>query len=522
MTDLIKALQNKAIYDFEVKNVRVLETHISWVILTGTYAYKIKKPVNFGFLDYTDLALRKKYCEDEIKFNQFLAPKIYLGVVVITGSLENPKIDGDGPVIEYAVKMQEFSQENLLTKVAKRNELTEDIILQIADDMAWFHDQIDKVPSNVYFGAPEEVYKPVQQNFDQMRPLLKNADELAQLDRLENWAKQEFAKLKNVFAARKQNGFIRACHGDIHLGNIVLINNKPVIFDCIEFNDKFRFTDTMADLGFMAMDLRDKNFHALANRLINRYMSRSGDYEGLKILKFYEAYRAVVRAKINLLTLQQNKSNDMRAKNKTNYHSCAKLAGSYLSSKPPVLYITHGVSCSGKSTISRYLAKQFDAIHIRSDVERKRLFGRSMETKTPAADIENMYSKTSNEKTYLRLKQLAKLIIQSGYSVIVDATFLLHKGRDEYHTLAKQLNVQFKIIHTFAPIPQLKKWIVEREKIHHDPSEATLSVLEKQLEAVEPLTDAEKEFTICVDTSKSFCARCKQLLQRLAWFFSSH
>lgn len=302
---LIAALQNPALYPHPVEAFQVIETHISWVVLTGPYAYKLKKPMNFGFLDFTDLEKRGHFCNEELRLNQRLTEDLYLEVLPITGSAEAPQLGGDGPVIEYALKMRQFPQSQLLSTLQANGELTSAHIDEMAKQIAHFHLTAPKVPQEHPAGTPDEVMAPVRQNFDQIRPFLSDKSNLAQLDALQAWAESSFERLKPLFSQRKKDGFTRECHGDIHLGNATLINGHVVIFDCIEFNEPFRFTDVYADTGFLAMDLEDRGLKSLARRFISQYLELTGDYQGLEVLNFYKAYRALVRAKIALFSIDR-------------------------------------------------------------------------------------------------------------------------------------------------------------------------------------------------------------------------
>jgi len=464
---LIQALQHPHLYDHPIKHFQVLETHGAWVLLTGNFAYKIKKPVDFEFLNYSTLAKRKFYCEEEVRLNQRLAAVLYLGVIPITGSPENPVLNGSGPVIEYAIKMCEFPQSNLFSNLIQDGGVTPTLIDELAVITANFHTTLPT--QNV-----DNIQAPVQQNFDQIRPMIT---EHTQLDRLETWAKTTYQKLKPVFEHRKQNGFVRECHGDLYLKNIILWDGHPLVFDCIEFNEEFRWTDTMADVGFLAMDLEDNGRADYAHRLINQYMETSGDYNGLAVLRFYQSYRAVVRAKIALFQ-----------SNPAEYTRYINLAESYTKPIQPELIITYGVSGSGKSTRAKQLVEKLGVIQIRSDIERKRLLGLTSDSKTNSAVNQGIYSEELNQKTYQRLRELAKNILESGYSVIVDAAFLKQAQRELFAQLAKTQKISFKIIVCKVPETELKTRILSRTT---DPSEARLDVLSMQLEAIEKLTNEE-------------------------------
>ena len=501
---LIQSLKNPALYNHPVTHIKVIETHISWVILTGQYAYKIKKPVNFDFLDFTTLEKRRFYCEEEVRLNKRLAPDVYLDVVKITGSAAAPHFSEseDDPAIEYAVKMREFSQHALLSELAMRDQLTPALITEIADIVAHFHHQATICPHDKPYASPEEVFAPVQQNFDQMYPLLQEKNDIHQLEKLEAWAQQQYQKLYTIFQNRKKAGKVREAHGDLHLGNIVLIDKKPIIFDCIEFNKEFLWIDVMADIGFLMMDLEHKHRPDLAYLLINRYLQRTADYAGLQVLRFYQAYRAIVRAKVTLFHLQSPGLTASEQQTlKEHYQGCIELADRYRQTPKPWMIITHGVSCSGKSSLSRYLSQQAQAIHITSDVERKRLFGLSAEAKTLLQQA-NVYSAETTARTYQRLFELTELIVKAGYPIIVDATFLKKSQRDVFHEFAKTLQIPFVILQTSAPAEKLRHWIADRQKDDQEYSEAVLEILERQLKTIEPITETELQHTMTFKTAE--------------------
>ncbi|MCF5429327.1 phosphotransferase, partial [Pseudomonas syringae] len=326
---LIAALQNPALFPHPVDQFHVIETHISWVLLTGNYAYKMKKPVNFGFLDFTTLEARSHFCNEELRLNQRLTDNLYLEVLPITGSAEAPQLGGDGPVVDYVLKMRQFPQSQLLSTLQANGELTSAHIDELAKQIAHFHLNAPKVRATHTAGTPHDVMVPVLQNFEQICPFLSDKADLAQLEALQAWAESSFERLKPLFEQRKLNGFIRECHGDIHLGNATMIDGHVVIFDCIEFNEPFRFTDVYADTGFLAMDLEDRGLKSLARRFISQYLELTGDYQGLELLNFYKAYRALVRAKVALFSMPSEADTVQRATTLRQYRNYANLAESY-------------------------------------------------------------------------------------------------------------------------------------------------------------------------------------------------
>lgn len=332
----------------------------------------------------------------------------------VGGSEDAPSLDGSTPAIEYALKMRQFPQEQLLSAIQARGELNDAHIDALAEQIATFHLNAPKVPQEHPLGSAEAVMVPVQQNFDQIRPMLSEQADLQQLDALEAWAQSSYERLQPLLSERKAQGFIRECHGDIHLGNAAQIDGRVVLFDCIEFNEPFRFTDVTADIAFLAMDLEDRGLKCLARRFISGWLERTGDYAALQLLNFYKAYRAMVRGKVALFRLGQEESSVQRAVILRQYRAYAALAESYSAIPSPFLAITHGVSAVGKSHVAMRLVEALGTIRLRSDIERKRLFGeQSAEAKDQLAA--GIYSTDASQATYQRLHQLARQTLLAGF-----------------------------------------------------------------------------------------------------------
>ena len=502
--NFIEKLQNPALYDHPVRGFRVIETHISWVLLTGPYAYKIKKPVNLGFLDFSTLDKRRHYCEEELRLNQRLAPEIYLAVIPITGSAAAPALGGHGPVIDYAVKMREFPQDAQLDRVLAQGELTAAQIIALAREIAQFHDRAAVAAADSPFGGAEEVWQPAGENFAQIRPHLDAEEDRSLLETLRGWSLQTHARLADEWQQRKRGGFIRECHGDMHLGNMAWVDGKVLIFDCIEFNEHLRWIDVMSETAFVTMDLYDRGRPGLAHRLLNDYLQHSGDYAGLRVLRFYEVYRALVRAKVACLRLAQSGlSEDERNGIRRHYRQYLRLAERYTHSVPTPLIITHGLSGSGKTTISDALLESSGAIRIRSDVERKRLFGLAPEARSGSGIASGLYDLDATVRTYERLAALARTVITAGFPVIIDAAFLKERQREQFHRLADELRVPFVIFHCSASPEQLRVRLQHRKALARDASEATLQVLEHQLATQEPLRADEATRIFTIDTGAS-------------------
>jgi uncharacterized protein len=472
----------------------IVETHISYVLLGGEYAYKVKKAVNLEFLDFTTLEKRRFYCEEELTLNRRLAPSIYLDVVPITGSpgsQDAPILEGKGSPLEYAVKMRQFDQDGLLSRVLARDELTSERVDEIAAEVASFHGRTARAGANLPYGRPEQVIAPARQNFSQMVDVVSDPDDRAILEQLRTWTDAEASRCRQVFEARNRDGYVRECHGDLHLGNIALISGRVTLFDCIEFNPSMRWIDVMSDVAFLVMDLRDRKRPDLAARFLNAYLELTGDYAGLAVLRFYVTYRALVRAKIAILRLAQTTSGDDRQRLIAEYRGYLALAVAATGRPHPGLLITHGVTGSGKTTRAQAVVDSMGAIRIRSDVERKRLQGLQALARTSSAPGEGLYTSDRDRRTYDRLAELARTVVAAGYTAIVDAAFLQRWQRDLLKDVAVDLNVPFTIADCSAPEPVLRERVMRRIERGRDASEATIDVLEHQLAHADPLSSEE-------------------------------
>lgn len=485
---LIDAFYRRLVRENHPAPVRLIETHISWVILAGNFAYKIKKPVDFGFLDFSTLDKRRFYCQEELRLNRRLAPDLYLDVIDI-GDAEPP--------LEYAIKLKRFDDDALAGALAEHGQLSPEHIDGLADTLAAFHQAADRAGEFDTHGLPEAIESAIAHNFPPIADMLTDPEDLARLRAIQTWAERQFECLRPTLLTRKREGHIRECHGDLHLGNLVAIDGRLVPFDCIEFSEDLRWIDTLSELAFIVMDLEVRILPALAWRLLNRYLSLTGDYAGLAVFDYYRVYRATVRAKIACLTLQQAEpaQASLLTRQCLDYLDYA----TRIIHKPqPILLITHGLSGCGKSYLAMQLAEALPAIRVASDIERKRLAGFGPTDKTNTG----VYSTDMTVTTYEHLRACAAYLLRAGQSAIVDATFLKVEQRARFRELAADEGVTFAILDLDAPQSLLKARIETRMKTGADPSEATLDVLAAQCASAEPLTEAELKERVEVDASR--------------------
>ena len=427
-----------------------------------------------------------------------MAKDWYLKVVPITGTPFCPKMNGEGVAIEYAVQMVQFPSTQTLRDCADKGQLGNAEIDQITQLIASFHNDIAKTDERSPYGDNHDIWRWFVENFNQIKPLLADTQKLQQLEAIETWGRAEWNKQSRLMQQRKRQGYVRECHGDLHLGNMTLIDGKVVIFDCIEFNPMLRWIDVISEVAFLVMDLLHLGFSGHAYRFLNRYLQSTGDYQGVALLRYYLVYRALVRAKVALLRKAQYHDVTLCSQALAEYSVYAKLAKSLTKAKPATLIITHGFSGSGKSTYASQLAEHLGAIQIRSDVERKRLFGFSVEAITDRAINSGIYTQDAGNKTYQHLAEQARAVIAAGYSSIIDAAFLKSGQRKIIQgQLASELNVKFTVLDFQASYETLSKRIAQRQ---HDPSEATLAVLHQQKETAQPLSSDEISQTISVNT----------------------
>ncbi|MFN9478769.1 MAG: AAA family ATPase [Betaproteobacteria bacterium] len=504
---LVAGLLRSAAYPHPVESVERLDTHISTVLLAGAYAYKIKKPVALGFLDFSTAERRRRFCEDELRLNRRTAPALYLDVLPITGTPQAPRIGGDGPALEYAVRMRRFDNALRLDRLARRGELTAAHVDALALGIARLHTNAAPVRDARYGSAATAQHWP-HATATQMRAQASGAAERARLDALAEWIDRAARQLAPTFAARRAAGCVRECHGDLHLANVVLWDGVPTPFDAIEFNPELSFIDIVSDLAFAFTDLHDLGLPRLAWRLVSQYLEQTGDYDGLAVLRYYAVYRALVRARVALIHEHQpGVTRAARVHEYRNFEEHLALAEALAGEPPPVLVATTGMSGSGKSTVALALAERLGGVRVRADVERKRLFGLAPHARSDGA----IYSAEATRRTYARLNEVAALAVQARVPAIVDAASLKRAERAEFRALAAAYGARFVLLACEAPAEVLRARVARREQLDSDASEAGVAVLEQQRQWREPLAEDERSSAFTLDTSQAADAQSRAL-----------
>jgi len=485
-----------------VTPIRVVETHISLVLLTGTYAYKIKKPVRLSFLDYSTLAKRLACCEEELRLNRRYAPDLYLGVSTVGGPATAPRIDSGGEPIEYAVRMRQFDRHDELGELLATRGVDAAELAALGEHVARFHSSAAPVVATSTFGTAGAVRKIILDNFASLRSLPEAAQWQETVQALEQWVELTHGRLQTLIGRRRDSGLVRECHGDLHCGNVVRWKGALTPFDGIEFDPALRFIDVANDIAFLTMDLAMHDRHDLRRAVLQAWTQTLGDFGGLPLLPYFETYRALVRAKVAALRALQEQSGSrersMECGAATRYLAWAN---GRARRPPPCLVLTCGLSGSGKTSLARAVAVPLRALHVRSDVERKRLAGLGPLDDSRSPLDGGIYSRDFTQRTYARLQDCAASALQGGESVIVDAAFLKRDERRDMLGLAQRMAVPFAILHCAAPLAVLRERLESRSRSGSDSSEAGVAILARQPGYWEDFDDEERAKVVAVDTT---------------------
>jgi uncharacterized protein len=498
----IKSLLQSDAYPEPADEVQLIQTHVSWIFLAGAFAYKIKKPVNFGFLDFSTIDRRRFYCEEEVRLNRRLCPEIYLGVWPVREAQLGASFHGYGRIIDYAVKMVRLPEERMADRLLARGELTAEEVRRIAARVADFHLQAERGRAIDNYGSLQSIGRNWEENFRHAEEFSGITISRLDLCLVRNWVEWFMTANAGLFDGRVAGGFIRDCDGDLHLGNICL-TDRVCIFDCIEFNSRFRYTDTAADIAFLLMDLE---FHAsrdLAKIFLNEYLAATADSGALQLVDFYKVYRAVIRGKVESLRLKDPGIPDLdKQKAREMAIRYFRLARGYILREglPPVLIAVCGLTGSGKSTIAEALSLELGLEVLSSDRFRKELAGVPLQNHEPDDYAEGLYSPDKNEATYRELITRADNLLGSGQGAIVDATCKRREDRERLHRVAESHGAKMYLISAEAPEDIVRQRLEERVRQGKSISDGRWEIYLRQREEFEPFLESEG-IQLVVDSS---------------------
>jgi uncharacterized protein len=507
---LLENLKDPSLYGNKIKKVKILQTHISYVVLTGKYAYKIKKPVNYGFLDFSNIEKRKYYCEEELRLNRRLCPEIYIDIVTINENNGILQINGDGKIIDYAVKMKEFPQKSIMTNLLDQEKIDEEVIDKICDILTDFYKNSEHSDDIDTYGTIKTIKKNTDENFTQTHSIINITIKKEIFDFIKFNTNDFLQKKKDILRKRIKQGYICDCHGDLHSGNIVISKDKVLIFDCIEFNKRFRFSDVASDIAFLAMDLDYLGFPYLSSYFIKRYIEKSNDIGILNLLNFYKCYRAYVRGKVIGFRLDDEKIDDDE-KQKIKYSAkkyfdlayyYSKLFSRSLKDCKPILFITSGLTGTGKTTVAKKISVDYNAQLISTDSIRKELEGIDKFERHHDAYNTGLYSPEKMLLTYNKIFEKADGFLKKGKNVVLDATFKNEDLRNKAKDIAIKNKINFQILYCTCPEDLVKKYLDNRVK-KKSISDGRWEIYLKQKESFEPFNS--KDNIVEVDISgKSF------------------
>lgn len=478
-------------YPHAVSGLQLIETHISWVFLTGEYVYKVKKPVDLGFVDFSTLERRKFFCEEELRLNQRTSKHLYLDVVPIGFVKGKPKV-GREPAADYAVRMRQFPAHARLDRRLESGQVEAEHLQETASMLAAFHGQLSAKTGIASALAIKQASQPAFDNFLHFNGNHISQDSHRQIALIKAWTLKQAESLEETFKQRADQGFIRECHGDLHLANLFEQDGRIYPYDCLEFNPDLRWIDQVNDIAFLVMDLMARERTDLAYAFLNTWLEESGDYDGVAVLRFYLVYRCMVRLKVASIQTEQLHE-DARGEHRIKARQYLELASTLIDFPVhPRLVLMHGVSASGKTFTSSKLIASMPAIRVRSDLERKRIHGLSRHQHSKSGIESELYSRSATGKTYMKLARHCETGLETGFNMIADATFLERKWRSRFLDLALRLGARPIILECSAPRETLQTRIKSRAAEGLDESEADLAVLEHQLAHFDPLDDEER------------------------------
>lgn len=490
-------------YPHDVETVELIETHISWVLLAGDFAYKIKRPVRYPFVDLRKPERRRFFCEEELRLNRRFAPDLYLDLCGVVRHDGEARIGARDAAEEYAVRMRRFPAAEELDRLLAAGGIEPHELEAFGRSLALVHAGLPAAPAAAAYGTPAEVQALLIRNLLECARAAERIGAPARVLALRGSLESALPRAASSMAARRVSGRIRECHGDLHCGNIARVAGRLIAFDCVEYEPAFRWIDVADEIAFLCIDLqsRERPLHAHAFR--SGYLAESGDYQACRLLRLYEAHRALVRAKVAALAAADASDTAARESLRRRHLRLLDCAAASLAPHSPRLLLMSGLSGSGKTWLARQLAERLSAVHVRSDIERKRRAGLQESAETRSRIGEGIYSSEASALVYADLARAAEDVLEGGLTVIADAAFLRREQRLPFAALGARLGVPLWLIHCSAPQDVLRARIAERRRARRDASEADLAVLDWQMSHAEPPSAEEAIEVVHVDTTRS-------------------
>jgi hypothetical protein len=514
----VQALLSPDAYPHPAKSIELRQTHISYVFIVDDLVYKLKKPLDFGFLDYSTLDKRKHFCEEEVRLNRRLSENTYLDVVPVVSSGGKIAVGGQGEVSDYAVKMRRLPEERMMSHLLERDDIVPSMLGALAERIAAFHTSSERSTDIDQFGGLEIVTANWRENFEQTEPYLGRTITRSQFDGIRAFVDRVLLEDEALFAQRVEEGRVRDCHGDMRTDAVCFEDDRVSIYDCIEFNERFRYSDVASDIGFLAMDLEFRDRRDLSNELLGRYLGSTLDSTLPLLLPFYKCYRAYVRGKVDGFQLDQPEiSDEQKAKVTADARRYFDLAESYATQAlSDTLIITIGVTGSGKSYLANALAAHLGAVVVSSDVTRKRLLDIEPGERHFEPFEGGIYTPEVTEQTYAAMIEEARHWLQQSKPVILDASFLAKWQRRLAQTLAAESNARFVALECDADEQTVWERLSERKGDKRVVSDGRWEIYQVQQERRDPVDELPIGTHVVIDTARPLAEQLAEVDQHLS------
>ncbi len=497
----LQDLLTPAAYPHPVAAVQVVETPISWVLLTGPRAYKIKRPVRLEYVDQRSQRRRAELCEEELRLNRRFAPALYLGISTIARVRGRLVVDGAGEVVEHAVCMRQFDRSQELDRLLASGSVAPAELADFGRRLAATHATLARTVPSEQWGTPARVRTLVLTNLEQCLHAAHTRGTAPAIEALRLPLTAALDAAAAVIGQRRAAGMVRECHGDLHARNIVREEGRLLAFDCVEFEPEFRWIDVADDVAFLVADLEVLGARLHAWSFLQGYLGASGDFHACRVLRLYQAHRALVRAKVAALSAADQAG--AAAAQQRAHAAYLGHATAVLGPRRPGIVLMSGLSGSGKTWLAERLAPALGAVHLRSDVERKRRAGLAPQVISRSGIARGLYSAAATAQLYRHLLDCSGDVVAGGRSVIVDATFLRPEERAPWRELAEAAGLPLRVIHCQAPPAVLTQRIESRRAAATDASEADLEVLQWQRQRSAPFAPEESVSLIEADTARA-------------------